>query len=398
MELCSSVLLLAARCAQNMRESRSNHTKEGFVYLNVMSAAEEPHDPGNSIPQPPAQERGAGIGRKSGNDTEVAEQDEPNLRHPTNSHPSESELETSAHENTKSAFVIMSVSAFDATEDLEQSKGMSHEADSFIEDKHRGQSESSESDEMMRGTLVAPLPDKEQISEFNERGLPIEGAANGPVAAPIPRRFRRVNKYERGRWVIEDALEHGETDERPESEMRGAYTNQNSSSSKGSTGNVVLGRESPYSQRKKGGEGGGGGGGDDLVHLHSRSSSDVGGQGLDSGGTGDNCHADRGSVVGGETTSNLSRNTSMSSLTTAGDKSVDGDHSSDRLSQLKDESESEITYPQTHTSAGHVTQSAVSSPLQQHRHSEASAGTSAVPTATNPTGTSASDSVGEENQ
>ena len=380
-----------------MRESTSDvDTKEAPVYLAVMSA--EQHEPGTHVSQPLVHGEGAGSRISSQSCSSVltgTDQDEDSRQ------PNSGQLAFTAAENAKSAFEITSVSAIDATEDLEQSKGMSHEADSFMEapTKHRGQSESSESDETVKFSLGgaskstvaagAPQTVREQLSEPNDRGLPLDGATNGPVVAPVPRRFRRVNKYERGRWMIEDALEHREAEERPDSEMRGIYSNQNSN--KGSTSGTILGRESPYSQRRKGGEGGGVG--EELVQSHSRSSSDVGGQALDTVGTGDNYHGDRGSVIGGETASNLSRNTSQSSLTTAGDKSVDGDHSSERLSQLKDESESEspsLPLP-PHTSAGNSTQSvAVSSPPQPPRHDEAPA--------VHPSTTTTSDSGGEESQ
>lgn len=374
-----------------MRESTSDD-KEAPAYLAVMST--EPHKQGTLTTRPLLQGDGAGTGmgtgRQSSSHVGGVYTDE-DIRQPNSG-----QLSFTGSENAKSAFEITSVSAIDATEDLEQSKGMSHEADSFMEDpnKRRGQSESSESDEMLKVSLVgaiksttvagAPAVVREQFLETNDRGLPLDGATNGPVTAPVPRRFRRVNKYERGRWMIEDALEHREAEERPESEMRGTFTNQNSNKSTTSSG--VLGRESPFSQRRKGGEGGGAG--EEMVQLHSRSSSDVGGQVLDTASTGDNYHGDRGSVIGGETASNLSRNTSQSSLTTAGDKSVDGDHSSDRLSQLKDESEPESSSPLTHASAGNPTQSAVSSPPQQPRHSEAAAQLSVT----------TSDSGGEDSQ
>lgn len=376
---------LAAWFAQNMRESSSDH-KEAPVYLAVMSA--DPCEPGNPT-QLPVNQTGPGkkSSSRSSNNDSVGEI----LRHP-----SSDLLDSRAQdENTKSAFEITSVSPFDA-EDLELSmqhpKGMSG---SFVEDqKLRGQSESSESDEKAKVPLTDFAKDttvQEHISESNEKFVPLEGASNGPVVASVPRRFRLVNKYERGRWVIEDTSEPREMEERPESELKGAYTtNQNS---KGSVANTLVGRDSPSSQRKRGEERVG----DEVVQLHSRSNSDLGGQGLDTASTGEReSHVDRSSVVG-ETASNLSRNTSLSSLTTAGDKSVDGDHSSDQLSQLKDESETEITYPATltraiSTSAGTSAQPAVSSPPLQHRHGEATLPSTSINAA------NTSDSGGEESQ
>ena len=361
-----------------MRES-SVH-KEAPVYLAVMSA--DLHEPGDPT-RPPDIHVGAGEKSisQSSNNVEQTGEAPINLRQPNSGLLLESKT---YDENTQSAFEITSV--VDAADDLEQSKGMS---DSFIMDdpKLRGQSESSESDETTKFLSVKVTQDttmiSEQVSEASDKLLPHEGASNGPmVAASIPRRFRRVNKYERGRWVIEDTSEPREAEERSESELKCVYVNQNS---KG-----TLGRESPYLQRKKGE---GGGVGEELVQLHSRSSSDLGGQGLETASTGEReLHADRSSVVG--ETSNLSRNTSMSSLTTAGDKSVDGDHSNDRLSQLKDESEPEIAYPPAHVSTGNSTHLTVSSPPQHHRHGEAAV----HPGTTNANAAATSDSGGEEGQ
>lgn len=341
-----------------MRES-GNH-KEAPVNLAVMSA--DPREPGNptqlSIAPTGPRRKSLSISSSNGDSTGEVVPKQP------------SGTQTDAKEqdeNTRSAFMIMSVSPFDA-EDLElsmqQQKGMSHEADSFIveDPKLRGQSESSESDEIPKVDITKDVAVKEQAYE-SEKLLPLEGATNGPmVAHPVPRMFRRVNKYERGRWLIEDKLEAREADDRLEGEQKGVYPSQNS------RGSVSVGRESPYSQRRRGE-----GLGDELTQLHSRSSSDLGGQGLDPASIGEKeCHVDRSSVVG-ESASNLSRNTSMSSLTTAGDKSVDGDHSSDRLSQLKDESEYETTYPTTHTQTAADTSAllVVSSPPLQNRHKEA---------------------------
>jgi hypothetical protein len=106
--------------------------------------------------------------------------------------------------------------------------------------------------------------------------------------------------------------------------------------------------------------------------LHSRSSSDVGGGGggIEPSERGDHYHSDRtGSVTGGGG-ENLSRNTSMSSLATAGDKSVDGDHPGD---QMRNESEPEMGYLPPQASAGYSTPvAAVSSPPQHPRHVVAS--------------------------
>ena len=397
-----------------MRESSSEH-KEAPVYLAVMSAepnvvGEEPspvhHN--DTRPQPllslrPLQPDGA-AGSKSathssnGSGIEPEDEEEEDLEPQTGAGVQDSLKASSDDANDKSAFRITEVSPFTGTDELEQSKGMSHEADSFVEvTKQRGQSESSESDETRAALFVTtgiPQPVREQDSEINERGIPLEGATNGPIAQQPVRRFRRVNKYERGRWTIEDTLVHRETDERPESEMRGAIGAQ--------TSGGVVGRESPFSQQRKGaGEG-------EDQQLHSRSSSDVGGGGggssvVEPGETGEHYHSDRtGSVIGGGGGGeNLSRNTSMSSLTTAGDKSVDGDHLGD---QMRNESESEMGYLPPQASSGYSTPAAaVSSPPQHPRHAVASypsssSSSSVAPSGQQPTSTIPPDARIEETQ
>ena len=356
-----------------MRESSSEHKKE---YLDVMSIVGEEsspvhHDDNGPPPLSPIPRAGSKTASHSSNGPGIEPEDkgEENLQPQIITAAHDSLKVSSDDANDKSAFRITEVSPFTAADELEQSKGMSHEADSFVEvTKQRGQSESSESDETRTTLLVTarvPQPVREQESESNERVVPLEGTPNGPVAQQPVRRFRRVNKYERGRWVVEDTLEHRETDERPESEMRGALGAQTS----GGMAGGVVGRESPFSQRRKGG---GGGEGEDQL-LHSRSSSDVGGgggMGIEPSERGDHYHSDRtGSVTGGGG-ENLSRNTSMSSLTTAGDKSVNGDHSGD---QMRNESESEMGYLPPQASAGYSTPvAAVSSPPQHPRHVVAS--------------------------
>ena len=361
-----------------MRESSSEHKKEAPEYLDVMSAepnvGEESspvhHDDNGPPPLSPIPRVGSKTATHSSNGPGIEPDDngEENLQPQIITAAHDSLKVSSDDANDKSAFRITEVSPFTAADELEQSKGMSNEADSFIEvTKQRGQSESSESDETRAALFVTagvPQPVKEQESESNERVVPLEGAPNGPIAQQPVRRFRRVNKYERGRWMVEDTLEHRETDERPDSEMRGAMGAQTS----GGVAGGVVGRESPFSQRRKGG---GGGEVEDQL-LHSRSSSDVGGGGggIEPSERGDHYHSDRtGSVTGGGG-ENLSRNTSMSSLATAGDKSVDGDHLGD---QMRNESEPEMGYLPPQASAGYSTPvAAVSSPPQHPRHIVAS--------------------------
>lgn len=308
-----------------MRERSSGH-KEAPVYLAVMSADSRAPD----TPTQPSVVDAREEGSQQSNVKERA------TAHPST--PSGVMGDPRSSENTKSAFEITSVITYQ--EDLETSmhhhKGVSAEAESFSEGaKKRGQSESSETEELTRtqGMLVEEQKVSEQIIDIiSEKFLPLESAPNGPVMASGLRRFRRVNNYVRGRWEVQDA---SETEERQESEQRGALSNQNAKNGGGG-----LGRESPFSVRKGvGGEGGG-----EMVHEHSRSSSELGGQGPDITISGDrDIHLDRSSTVA--ETASLSRNTSFSSLITAVDKSVDGEEKEQtRLKELEGESE-EVTSP-----------------------------------------------------
>lgn len=298
-----------------MRERSSGH-KEAPVYLAVMSADSRAPD----TPTQPSVVDAREEGSQQSNVKERA------TAHPST--PSGVMGDPRSSENTKSAFEITSVITYQ--EDLETSmhhhKGVSAEAESFSEGaKKRGQSESSETEELNRTQSVV-------VEEYiSEKLLPLESTSNGPVMASGLRRFRRVNNYVRGRWEVQDA---SETEERQESEQRGALSNQNAKNGGGG-----LGRESPFSVRKGvGGEGGG-----EMVHEHSRSSSELGGQGPDITISGDrDIHLDRSSTVA--ETASLSRNTSFSSLITAVDKSVDGEEKEQtRLKELEGEPEEVIS-------------------------------------------------------
>ena len=317
-----------------MREAGSDH-KEASVYLAVMSA-----DSPRALDTPAQPPLVALLGDESeqikGSSSSSGTKERPV------SNPLLPPIQ-SGGDSAKSAFEITSVSTYQ--EDLEtsmhQNKGASAEAESLAESgSKRGQSESDEMDEMSnksRSVVVEEHTGSEQITVLNET------APNGPVVASGLRRFRRVNKYSRGRWDVEDA---SETEERPESEQRGAFLNQNSKLGGGAVGGGGgVGRESPLVSRKGGGEGEEGGGGGERMEVmfqHSRSSSEVGGQGSDVAVVGDReLHVDRSSTMA--ETASLSRNTSFSSLVIATEKSVDGeDKEGSHLRDLESEPETSV--------------------------------------------------------
>lgn len=299
-----------------MREV-SDH-KEAPVYLADMSA-----DPRNRTEPPDikVQLPGAGEGEEIERRLSTADHEG------SSSRPSSGLLESKATENAKSAFEITSVVPYD---DLEVS--VNHpksDTDSFLEiTQLRGQSESEleETVRAERSNIIEKL-----VSESSEKILlPVEAAANGPVVAAPPKRFRRVIVYTRGRWTVEDTLEK---EERLESEQRGV----GQASSKVLVPVPSVSQDLAQLSHKWAGPDGGYAS-EEVSNLHSQSGSELHASERES-------HMDRCSVMG-ETASNLSRNTSLSSLTTAGDKSVDGDHLGEQLSQVKDtESESEAAAP-----------------------------------------------------
>ena len=181
-----------------MREGSSDH-KEAPVYLAVMSADSRAPDTSTQPSVVDAREEGS----QQSNVKERA------TAHPST--PSGAMGDPRSSENTMSAFEITSVSTYQ--EDLETSmhhhKG-SADAESFAESaKKRGQSESSEAEELARAQSVGVREQRvsEQVLDFTEKFLPLESAPNGPVMVSGLRRFRRVNNYARGRWDVQDAFE-----------------------------------------------------------------------------------------------------------------------------------------------------------------------------------------------
>ena len=322
-----------------MRESGSD-LKAASVYLTVMSA-----DSPRAL-DPPAQPPPVEL---TGDESEQIKGSSSGSKERPVSNPMLQPIQSGGDSaNTKSAFEITSVSTYQ--EDLETSmhhnKGASAEAESLGGSvSKREQSESDELDEVSiksQSFVVEEHAGSEHITVLNET------APNGPVVASGLRRFRRVNKYSRGRWDVEDA---SETEERPESEQRGSLLNQNSrlgggaAGGGGGGGGWGAGRESPFVSRKGGSEGGEDGGGAERMEVmcqHSRSSSEVGGQGSDVVAMGDReLHVDQSSTVA--EAAPLSRNTSFSSLVIVTEKSVDEeDKEGSRLRDLESETEASV--------------------------------------------------------
>ena len=157
-------------------------------------------------------------------------------------------------------------------------------------------------------------------------------SGNGPSVQPGGGRFRKVNKYARGRWTVRD-MER--TEERSGSELAARHTSQSGVGSRTSISEVGLG--SPSIGRR----------GEQLESLHSRSGSELGQASSASmsaiGGTSDNIsdkdstsiHLDRSSTAA----DTLSRNTSLSSINAPDDRSTDVDIDSQTAATLADLSE-----------------------------------------------------------
>ena len=149
-------------------------------------------------------------------------------------------------------------------------------------------------------------------------GQQSSATGNGPSVQPGGGRFRKVNKYTRGRWIVRDMET---TEERLGSEVATRHLSQGGTG--GSRINVLEpGSGSPSIGRRT----------DQPESLHSRSGSELGQASTITGGGGapsDNVsdkdstsvHLDRSSTAA----DTLSRNTSLSSINAPDDRSTDVD-------------------------------------------------------------------------
>ena len=152
----------------------------------------------------------------------------------------------------------------------------------------------------------------------------VSATGNGPSVQPGGGRFRKVNKYTRGRWTVRDMET---TEERSGAEGTARHPSQGA----GSRMNLEPGSASPSVSRKT----------DQQESLHSRSGSELGqasnvavitGGGAPSDNVSDkdstSLHFDRSSTAA----DTLSRNTSLSSINAPDDRSTDVDMDSQALS------------------------------------------------------------------
>lgn len=172
-------------------------------------------------------------------------------------------------------------------------------------------------------------------------GQQSSGMGNGPSVQPGGGRFRKVNKYTRGRWTVRDMET---TEERLGSEVAARHLSQGGTG--GSRINVLEpGSGSPSLGRRT----------DQQESLHSRSGSELGqasttsmitggGGGAPSDNVSDkdstSVHLDRSSTAA----DTLSRNTSMSSINAPDDRSTEVDIDTQAVSNVGGEmSESAVT-------------------------------------------------------
>lgn len=185
---------------------------------------------------------------------------------------------------TRSAFEITSVSHI--PEENEDVEGIQAHASKDADDLHRSLLEAGNnrySNSSGDSEEFSETPIEHSSSNCHDNQIPIEGylapptnpspkpsdVTNGPAQIPQSR-FRRVNQYLRGRWLVRDTFEPEE--QRPESEMRMAslltsskniLENSNTSPLIGrkhqQTGGPLTNNPEAYSQN----------------HEHSRSSSEV---------------------------------------------------------------------------------------------------------------------------
>lgn len=265
----------------------------------------------------------------------------------------ESEVSEAKKEQAKSAFEITSVEPAPADDDLDTTGGRAQPT-SMDDSSLRLKIESGESEEdnvSLQEEQHTPTGSSDvEPSSFSGGGLSSSSAVdltriqqtsssgNGPSVQSGVGRFRKVNKYTRGRWIVRDMET---TEERSGTEV-GRHTSQ------GSQSKTEPGLGSPSIWRKA----------EQQESLHSRSGSELGQASSTSVAVGplDNTsdkdstsiHLDRSSTAA----DTLSRNTSMSSINAPDERSTDVDldtHTVPSGAELA-EATSISSYPAPHTS------------------------------------------------
>ena len=177
------------------------------------------------------------------------------------------------------------------------------------------------------------------------RNQQTSATGNGPSVQPGGGRFRKVNKYTRGRWIVRDMET---TEERSGTEIAARHASQGA----GSRINVLEpGSGSPSTGRKT----------EQQESLHSRSGSELGqvsnasitggGAPSDNISDKDSMHLDRSSTAA----DTLSRNTSMSSINAPDDRSTDVDIDTQTVSNVGETSEVATSTTIATTSSASVT-------------------------------------------
>ena len=266
----------------------------------------------------------------------------------------ESEVGEAKKEQAQSAFEITSVEPAPADDDLDATGGRAQPTS--MDDSLRLKIESGESEEdsvsLQEDHHTPTGPSDIEAGSSSGGGLSSSSAVdltrvqqtsstgNGPSVQPGGGRFRKVNKYTRGRWTVRDMET---TEERLGSEL--AWQ-----TSQGSSRMSVLepGSSSPSIGRKS----------EQQESLHSRSGSELGQASVASMGGGplDNvsdkdstsAHLDRSSTAA----DTLSRNASLSSINTPDERLTDVDLDTQTMPGVGELTEIASTgsYPAPHTS------------------------------------------------
>ena len=239
------------------------------------------------------------------------------------------ELETSVRHPMSADADMLKSSAFKTKSSGESQDNLSISEDQKVEGAVGDKSEASAGETIENTISFVDTDTRPALGGLASHSqTQIQGAVgvNGPNVQLGASRFKRVNNYNRGRWVVRDT---SEPEERPESSepLKGSHMSSKTIAENATVaaGSPPVTKKSTLTEHSETGQ-------------HSRSSSDVGPsppvpvgapRELREGGGGDSssekdAHIDRSSTAGD--TANLSRNGSLSSIaTTSEQKSLDGD-------------------------------------------------------------------------
>lgn len=244
-------------------------------------------------------------------------------------------------ESAQSAFEITSVEPA-PDDDLDATGGRAHPTsmdDSTLKVKlESGDSEEDTEDQQRTPKTPSDVEPSGSSALSSSSGVDLSrsqqssATGNGPSVQPGGGRFRKVNKYTRGRWTIRDMET---TEERSGTEIAVRHASQGAAGSR--TNILEPGSGSPSVGRKT----------EQQESLHSRSGSELGqasnastitgGGGAPSDNVSDkdstSVHLDRSSTAA----DTLSRNTSMSSINAPDERSTDVDIDTQTVSNVSGE-------------------------------------------------------------